>query len=139
MTDKMQLVKRGRAIPEPTPDKLDRRPVYKVESNWGEGDEDYATKRFYWNCAVCGKEFVARRDARHCALFHCPKCKTGCLVWAGDGEHWKLWKCTCGYYTYHNPEFGRLLEKDETDADEAQEAADQGYVDYTKHEAPEED
>jgi hypothetical protein len=140
MAENKQLVKRGRKIPEPTPDKpvFDRRPVYKISTNWGDEDT-YAIKQYYWNCAVCGKEFVARREAKHCALFHCPKCKVGSLVWAGEGPSSQLWKCECGYYTHHNPEFGRLLEKDEIDANEAQEAADQGYIDYTKHETPEAD
>jgi len=134
--EKAQLVKRGRRIPEPQLGKEHLAPVYKVPFDV---DDDYALKQFFWNCAICGKEFVARRDAEHCAKFHCPKCKTGSLVWAGDGEHWKLWKCTCGYTTIHNPEFGNLLELDEHDDQLAQAAADEGYIDYTKHETPEED
>jgi hypothetical protein len=139
MAEKTQLVKRGRKIPEPAPDKLDKRPVFRVQSMYAGDDDAYVTKQYYWNCAVCGKEFVARRDAQHCAKFHCPKCKIGSLVWAGDNEHWKLWKCPCGYMTIHNPEFGNLLELDEHDDQLAQAAADQGYIDYTKRETPEEE
>jgi hypothetical protein len=121
-----QLVKRGRKIPEQPPGFEHKHPVYKADNPDCYGEEDYVKKEYFWNCAICGKEFIARRAARECACSHCPKCGGGM---AYDGPkmtqygHFSKpsWYCKCGFISYHSPQLGKTqtewLEIDDEEAE----------------------
>jgi ssDNA-binding Zn-finger/Zn-ribbon topoisomerase 1 len=128
-----QLVKRGRPIPKPAPDMLHKVPVYKV---YDEYDDIYIAKKFYWNCAVCGREFVARREAIWCACSHCPKCGKTLMFVAPRVLQSGLiteptWLCECKFISHHSPKDGKTqaewLEIDDQEAIEAEAKAMDEY------------